>query len=142
MRKLILPIALVSASFAFALDVEFHGDVNFDYGSYFDSSFSPTNAANQDIDLSAKAKLDETATLRRVLARLAGRRLARTNMRFLAECTTCTHSSALFLFFQKTGGEKGDRTLDLRLMSPALYQLSYLAFEVCKISYPTFKVNR
>ena len=26
------------------------------------------------------------------------------------------------------GGEKGDRTLDLRLMSPALYQLSYLAF--------------
>ena len=25
------------------------------------------------------------------------------------------------------GGEKGDRTLDLRLMSPALYQLSYLA---------------
>ena len=29
--------------------------------------------------------------------------------------------------FSKTGGEKGDRTLDLRLMSPALYQLSYLA---------------
>ncbi len=27
------------------------------------------------------------------------------------------------------GGEKGDRTLDLRLMSPALYQLSYLAKE-------------
>ncbi len=27
----------------------------------------------------------------------------------------------------KFGGEKGDRTLDLRLMSPALYQLSYLA---------------
>ncbi len=27
----------------------------------------------------------------------------------------------------KNGGEKGDRTLDLRLMSPALYQLSYLA---------------
>ena len=26
------------------------------------------------------------------------------------------------------GGEKGDRTLDLRLMSPALYQLSYLAY--------------
>jgi hypothetical protein len=63
MRKLILPIALVSASFAFALDVEFHGDVNFDYGSYFDSSFSPTNAANQDIDLSAKAKLDENVSV-------------------------------------------------------------------------------
>ena len=28
------------------------------------------------------------------------------------------------------GGEKGDRTLDLRLMSPALYQLSYLANQV------------
>ena len=27
----------------------------------------------------------------------------------------------------RNGGEKGDRTLDLRLMSPALYQLSYLA---------------
>ena len=88
----------------------------------------------------AKAKLDETATLRRVLARLAGRRLARTNMRFLAECTTCTHSSALFLL-SKTGGEKGDRTLDLRLMSPALYQLSYLALGVCKISYPALEVN-
>ena len=29
--------------------------------------------------------------------------------------------------FEGDGGEKGDRTLDLRLMSPALYQLSYLA---------------
>ena len=27
-------------------------------------------------------------------------------------------------------------------MSPALYQLSYLAFESCKISNPAFKVNR
>ena len=27
------------------------------------------------------------------------------------------------------GGEKGDRTLDLRLMSPALYRLSYLAID-------------
>ena len=43
--------------------MEFHGTVNFDYGSYFDSSFSPTNAANQDIDLSAKAKLDENVSV-------------------------------------------------------------------------------
>ena len=63
MRKLFLPIALVSASFSFALDVELHGDVNFDYGSYFDSDFSPTNAANQDIDLSAKANLDENVSV-------------------------------------------------------------------------------
>ena len=63
MRKLILPIALVSASFSFAFDVELHGDVNFDYGSYFDSDFSPTNAANQDIDLSAKANLDENVSV-------------------------------------------------------------------------------
>ena len=27
-------------------------------------------------------------------------------------------------------------------MSPALYQLSYLAFELCKISNPAPKVNR
>ena len=63
MRKLILPIALASASFALALDVELHGNVNFDYGSYFDSDFDPTNAANQDIDLAAKAKLDENVSV-------------------------------------------------------------------------------
>jgi len=63
MRKLILPIALASASFALALDVELHGEVNFDYGSYFDEEFDPTNAANQDIDLSAKAKLDENVSV-------------------------------------------------------------------------------
>ena len=62
MRKLILPIALASASFAFAVDVELHGKVDFDYGSYFDKHFDPTNAANQDIDLSAKAKLDENVS--------------------------------------------------------------------------------
>ena len=63
MRKLILPIALASASFALALDVELHGNVNFDYGSYFDSDFDPTNAANQDIDLAAKANLDENVSV-------------------------------------------------------------------------------
>ena len=63
MRKLILPIALMSASFALAVDVELHGSVNFDYGSYFDEHFSPINAANQDIDLSAKAKMDENVSV-------------------------------------------------------------------------------
>ena len=63
MRKLILPIALMSASFALAVDVELHGSVNFDYGSYFDEHFSPINAANQDIDLSAKANMDENVSV-------------------------------------------------------------------------------
>ena len=39
------------------------------------------------------------------------------------------------------GGEKGDRTLDLRLMSPALYQLSYLAVSADSISNPRGRVN-
>ena len=62
MRKLILPIALATTA-AFAAEIEIHGNVNFDYGSYFDDDFSPTNAANQDIDLSAKAKMDENVSV-------------------------------------------------------------------------------
>ena len=41
--------------------------------------------------LGVHPELDETGALRLVLPRLAGRRLARTDMRFLAECATCTH---------------------------------------------------
>ena len=41
--------------------------------------------------LLAKAELDQTAALRVRTASLAGRRLARTDMRFFTECTTCTH---------------------------------------------------
>lgn len=59
MRKLLLPLALTAAGFTFAADIEVHGDVNLDYGSYFDKDFSPLNAANQDIDLSLQANLDE-----------------------------------------------------------------------------------
>lgn len=59
MRKLLLPLALTAAGFTFAADIEVHGDVNLDYGSYFDKDFSPINAANQDIDLSLQANLDE-----------------------------------------------------------------------------------
>ncbi len=40
-----------------------------------------------------------------------------------------------------SGGEKGDRTLDLRLMSPALYQLSYLAARTHSVLNPRAKVN-
>lgn len=59
MRKLILPFALISASLAFSAEIELHGAVNADYASYFDKDFSPTNAANQDIDLEATAHMDE-----------------------------------------------------------------------------------
>ncbi len=59
MRNLILPIALASASFALAAEIDLHGAVNADYAAYFDKDFTPTNAANQDIDLNVEAKLDE-----------------------------------------------------------------------------------
>jgi len=64
MRKLILPIALATASFAIAADIELHGEVNADYASYFNDEFSPTNAANQDIDLDVLARLDEYMSIR------------------------------------------------------------------------------
>jgi len=63
MRKLILPVVLASASFALAAEVELHGAVNADYGSYFDSDFSPINAANQDIDLAVTARMDENVSV-------------------------------------------------------------------------------
>lgn len=63
MRKLILPIALASATMALAVDVEIHGNVNFDYASYFDKDFDPVNVANHDIDLAATAKMDENVSV-------------------------------------------------------------------------------
>lgn len=64
MRKLILPLAILSAAgLASAADIEVHGDVNLDYGSYFDKHFDPRNAANQEIDLSVKANLDENVSV-------------------------------------------------------------------------------
>ena len=63
MRKLILPIALAATGFAMAADIEIHGNVDFDFGSYFDRDFDPTNAANQDIDLSVTANLDENVSV-------------------------------------------------------------------------------
>jgi hypothetical protein len=63
MRKLILPIAFAATGFAMAADVEIHGNVDFDFASYFDKKFDPTNAANQDIDLSVKANLDENVSV-------------------------------------------------------------------------------
>lgn len=64
MRKMILPLAILSAAgLVSAADIEIHGDVNLDYGSYFDKDFEPRNAANQDIDLSVKANLDENISV-------------------------------------------------------------------------------
>ena len=63
MRKLILPLAMATATFVSAADIEIHGDVNMDYASYFDRDFDPTNAGNQDIDLSLKAHLDENISV-------------------------------------------------------------------------------
>ena len=63
MRKLILPIALAATGFAMAADIEIHGNVDFDFASYFNRDFDPTNAANQDIDLSVKANLDENVSV-------------------------------------------------------------------------------
>ena len=63
MRKLILPIALAATGLAMAADVEIHGNIDFDFASYFDKKFDPTNAANQDIDLSVKANLDENVSV-------------------------------------------------------------------------------
>lgn len=62
MRQTILPIVLGSALIACAAEVELHGQLNMDYASYFDEDFDPTNAANQDIDLSATAHLDENVS--------------------------------------------------------------------------------
>ena len=63
MRKLILPIALAATGFVMAADVEIHGNVDFDFASYFNRDFDPTNAANQDIDLSVTANLDENVSV-------------------------------------------------------------------------------
>lgn len=63
MRKMILPMVALTAGLATAADIEVHGDVNFDYASYFDDDFDPTNAGNQDIDLSLKANLDENVSV-------------------------------------------------------------------------------
>lgn len=63
MRKMILPMVAMTAAFATAADIEVHGDVNFDYASYFDEDFDPVNAGNQDIDLSVKANLDENVSV-------------------------------------------------------------------------------
>ena len=63
MRKLILPLAMATATIASAADIEIHGDVNMDYASYFDSDFDPTNAGNQDIDLALHAHLDENISV-------------------------------------------------------------------------------
>lgn len=62
MRKLFLPVAL-TASLAMAAEIELHGEINADYASYFDSDFDPINAANQDIDLAATARLDENVSV-------------------------------------------------------------------------------
>ena len=66
MRQFILPVVLGATFVAYAADVDIHGSLNMDYASYFNSKFDPTNAANQDIDLSATAHLDEgiSATVR------------------------------------------------------------------------------
>ena len=63
MRKLILPLAMATATIAAAADIEVNGDINMDYASYFDRDFDPTNAGNQDIDLALKAHLDENLTV-------------------------------------------------------------------------------
>ncbi|MCF0221083.1 MAG: hypothetical protein HUK19_02195 [Fibrobacter sp.] len=64
MRKLILPLAILgTVGLVSAADIEIHGDINLDYGSYFDKDFDPKNAANQDIDLSVKAILDENVSV-------------------------------------------------------------------------------
>ena len=60
MRKLILPIALMTAVFTQAADIEVNGNINADYATYWDKDFSPTNAANQDIDLSLTGLLNES----------------------------------------------------------------------------------
>ena len=63
MRKMILPLALGAAAFTMAADFEIHGDVNLDYATYFDDDYDPTNAGNQDIDLSLKMNLDENVSV-------------------------------------------------------------------------------
>lgn len=60
MRKLILPIVLMTVAFTQAADVVVNGNINADYATYWDKDFDPTNAANQDIDLSVKANLNES----------------------------------------------------------------------------------
>lgn len=60
MRQLILPIILMTAAFTQAADVAVNGNINADYATYWDKDFDPTNAANQDIDLSLSAYLNES----------------------------------------------------------------------------------
>lgn len=59
MAKTLLLASLLIATTAFAVDVEINGDIRVDYGAYFDKDFSPTNAANQKVNLSATAYMDE-----------------------------------------------------------------------------------
>ncbi len=60
MVKFLIPASLLLAATAvWAVDVEINGDIKADYGAYFDKDFSPTNAANQKIGLSATAYMDE-----------------------------------------------------------------------------------
>ena len=62
MRKLILPIALIAVALTYAADVAINGSINADYATYWDKDFDPTNAANQDIDLSLTAYLNESVS--------------------------------------------------------------------------------
>lgn len=64
MHKIILPIALAATGLALAADIEVNGNVDFDFASYFDKDFDPTNAASQDIDLSVTAHLDENVSVK------------------------------------------------------------------------------
>ncbi len=64
MRKMILPLAILGAAgLAAATDFEVHGDVNLDFGSYFNKNFDPKNVGSQDIDLSLKILLDENVSV-------------------------------------------------------------------------------
>ncbi|MDR1760065.1 MAG: hypothetical protein LBR60_06030 [Fibrobacter sp.] len=58
MRKVAFLVLAVS-SLALAAQIEVNGSISADYGTYWDKDFDPTNAANQDIDLSVTAYMDE-----------------------------------------------------------------------------------
>lgn len=60
MRKMILFSVLMLSVSALAAEIEVNGSISADYGTYWDKDFSPTNAANQDIDLSVTAYMDES----------------------------------------------------------------------------------
>ncbi|MBQ5611166.1 MAG: hypothetical protein UHC59_00540 [Fibrobacteraceae bacterium] len=65
MAKTILPLTvLLATACLFAADVEINGNVKADYASYFDKDFSPTNAANQDINLDFTAYMDENFSVK------------------------------------------------------------------------------